>query len=128
MKSLSMAKALFASLGLVSRESGYSRCAVRNQSEFYDFYTDLLLEYTNSLCNQQLCIDTNLEGVSTTDCTVGSSPLMCLCSSANLEGDILDCMQDSCPDDIDFAGVSEFLDQFCLGLSIQLQSTWVLSF
>ncbi|KAK0513399.1 hypothetical protein JMJ35_004385 [Cladonia borealis] len=89
MKFLLMARALFAGLGLVRRDSTYTTCA-------------------------RTCIDGNLAAVSTAGCTVTSSPLGCLCSSANLEGDILDCMQDLCPDSIDFAGVSDFLDQFCI--------------
>lgn len=90
MKPLLMARALFAGLGLVRRESNYSTCA-------------------------QSCIDDSLDAVSTTGCTVGSDPLTCLCSSASLESDILDCMQDLCPDKIDYAGVEDFLDQFCIG-------------
>ena len=117
MKSLLMARALFAGLGLVRRDSTYSTCAVSSLSKLY---SQLLLEYIYSLHKQKTCIDMNLAAVSTAGCTVSSSPLGCLCSSANLEGDILDCMQDLCPDKIDFAGVSDFLDQFCIGLSTEI--------
>lgn len=117
MKPLLMARALFAGLGLVRRESNYSTCAVSSQSKIY---SQLLLEYIYSLCKQQSCIDDSLDAVSTTGCTVGSDPLTCLCSSASLESDILDCMQDLCPDKIDYAGVEDFLDQFCIGLSTEI--------
>ena len=71
---------------------------------------------------QQSCINTNLDAMSTTGCGVGSSPLVCLCSSANLEGEILDCMQGLCPDEVDFAGVRDFLDEFCIGLLNEILS------
>ena len=116
MKFLLMARALFAGLGIVRRDSTYSTCAVSSQSR----PSQLLPGYIYSLCKQRTCIDENLAAVSTAGCTVTSSPLGCLCSSANLEGDILDCMQDLCPDSIDFAGVSDFLDQFCIGLSTEI--------
>ena len=108
-----MARALFAGLGLIRRDSEYSTCAVRTQSNFYS----LLLEKIYSLRKQQSCIDTNLDAVSTAGYSVGSSALTCLCSSANLEGEILDCMQGLCPDEVNFAGVNDFLDEFCTGLS-----------